>query len=213
MGGELVTNLKEASSATLRRLSIYYRTLDILEQGGLVTVSSQELGEMEGVSGSVVRRDFSQFGSFGQRGQGYDVSSLKRHIARILGLGRRWNVVLVGASQLSSILINSEILRKKDFHLTKIFDDSMEFVGKTINGIIVSHINDLEKDFDPEEDHLAIIAVSPPEIQSIINRLGKIGCRGALYFASRSIRVPKNMFVCNQDISIDLGTITYRITH
>ncbi len=73
-------------------------------------------------------------------------------------------------------------------------------------------MDNLEKEVDIETDDLAVVAVPPPEVQAVINRLANIGLRGVLYFASRSIEVPDNMVVLNEDISIDLGTITFQIT-
>ena len=56
-----------------------------------------------------------------------------------------------------------------------------------------------------------IIAVPPKEVQSIINRLGKIGIKGALYFGSRAVHVPENMVVFNQDMSISLKVLAYAL--
>lgn len=202
---------KRISDAVIRRLSLYYRTLDILERSGIEAVSSQKLGEIEGIPDFRIRKDLSYFGSFGERGVGYNVSSLKKHITKILGLDRKWNIVLIGGVSFGAVLLNSEILRKKNLCITKIFDRTPEFVGKKINNIPVWDIDNLEKEIDPHTDDLAIIAVPPPEVQSVVDRLGKIGLRGILYFASRAISAPENTVIRNQDISVELGTITYHI--
>lgn len=203
---------KRVSDPTIRRLSIYYKTLDILEENGTIVVSSDELAAFQGIASAQVRKDLSLFGSFGYRGMGYFVSSLKQQIAKILGLNRTWNIVLIGAGQFSTVLMNSEIFLKKNLRITKIFDKTPELIGTEINGVIISDIQDLEKETDTDTDDLAIIATSPPEIQSIIDRLGKIGFKGALYFASRSVAKPEGMVVRNQDISVELGTLTYHLT-
>ena len=200
---------KQISDPTIRRLSVYYKTLDILESRGIVIVSSEELAEFQGISASQVRKDLSLFGSFGRRGKGYDTSSLKLQIAHILGLDRAWNIALIGAAQFSAILMNSEIFVKKNFRITKIFDQTPELIGKRINDFIILDIQNLETEIDPRTDNLAIVAVPPPEIQPIIYRLSKIGLKGVVYFASRSIDIPENMVVRNQDITVDLGTLTY----
>jgi redox-sensing transcriptional repressor len=199
------------SNATIRRLSIYYRALDNLEAKGIDTVQSIELCKHEGILGTQVRRDLSTFGSFGKKGQGYDVRSLKQQIAKILGLNTKWNIVLIGSVQFSTVLIHSEIFKKKNLNISKLFDEMPELIGKKINDITVSHIDTLEKEINPQTDRLAIVAVSPPKIQSVIDRLGKIGVRGVFYFASRSVTIPDNMVVFNADISIELGTLTYHI--
>ena len=85
------------SNATIRRLSIYFRALDALEEKGVETILSKELCIQEGILGTQVRRDLSNFGSFGKKGLGYDVRLLKMQIAQILGLNRPWNIVLIGS--------------------------------------------------------------------------------------------------------------------
>jgi redox-sensing transcriptional repressor len=45
----------------------------------------------------------------------------------------------------------------------------------------------------------------------MIDRLSRLGVKAALYLASRPVRVPDNMVVVSQDISIELGMLTYRL--
>ena len=203
----------EKNGRVVRRLSMYHRTLAVLEQTGVEVTSSQELGEIEGISAAQVRKDFSSFGSFGRRGLGYSVSQLKAQITQILGIGREWNLVLIGTGQLSEVFINSEAFKRKNFRVRKIFDNAPELIGKKIEGITVLDTGNLEKEIDPETDDLAIIAIPPRNVQSVIDRLGKTGIKGVLYFAARAVNAPKNMIVVNQDISIALGIITYHITN
>ncbi len=144
---------------------------------------------------------------------GYYVSTLKQQIAKILGLDRSWSIVLIGAGQFSTVLMNSDIFIKKNLRIAKIFDKTPELIGKKIDGVLISDLRNLESEIEVGKDDLAIVAVPPPEVQSIINRLGKIGFKGVLYFASRTVNAPENMVVRNQDISVELGTLTYHLTH
>ena len=54
------------------------------------------LGARGGTTSAQVRKDLSFFGSFGKRGLGYGVHELARRLREILGLGRRYRVVLIG---------------------------------------------------------------------------------------------------------------------
>jgi redox-sensing transcriptional repressor len=208
-----VTKSNGKSGPAIGRLSEYLRTLAVLEQTGVEVISSQELGGMEGKSATQVRKDLSSFGCFGRRGLGYSVSQLKAQITGILGVDRIWNLVLIGAGQLSEVFINSEAFKRNNFCVRKIFDNAPALIGKKIEGITVLDIGDLEKEINAETDDLAIIAMAPRNVQSIIDRLGKIGIKGVLYFAARAVNAPKNMIVVNQDISVTLGIITYHITN
>lgn len=200
------------SPRIIRRLSTYLRALNLLEKTGVAITSSADLGEMEGIHPAQVRKDLSVFGSFGIRGQGYRVDYLKVRISKALGLNRTWHIALIGAGEFSRVLLNSEAFEKRRLEIIKIFDGTPEFIGKKIKSIFISDIHNLETELaEMENIDMAIVAVPPPEVQSIVDRLGKIGIRGVLYFASRPINVPENMIVLNQDISVDLGILTYQL--
>ena len=203
---------KRISNTVISRLSRYHSTLYLLERDGVWTVSSQQLAEIEGLSAAQVRRDLSMFGSFGRRGVGYDVQVLKENISRILGLNQEWNIAIIGVGQLSYVLINSEIFREKNLFIKKIFDNTAEMIGKKLGDIEVSDMRNLEKELDPGMIDLAIIALPPVQVQSVVDRLSRIGIKGVLYFASRSVKVPDQMAIKKRDISIDLGALTYDIS-
>ena len=204
---------RKIADSTIRRLSMYLRTLDILQQAGVETISSQKFAEIEGVTSVQIRKDFSFFGSFGRKGLGYEVSGLKKNLAKILGVDQKWNVVLIGAGHFSAVMMHSEAFKMRNFTIGKIFDQSPDLVGKKIDNITIKNIKDLEKNIDPKDDHLAIIALPPRDVQAVVNRLGRIGVKGVLYFASRTIDIPGNMVIRNQDMSVELGTLTYYITN
>lgn len=201
----------DKKNLVIRRLSTYLRTLDHLQEKGVEVVSSSDLERIEGFSQSLVRRDLAEFGSFGIRGLGYNVSELRDHIATILGFGRTRRVVLIGAGGFGDVLLHSESFRKRNLEVVQIFDKSPEHVNLSIGGVPIHHIAHLERDIDPHQIDMAIITLAPPEVQGIIDRLGRLGIRGALYFASRPVIAPENMVVLNMDINIELGVLAYHL--
>src|SRR5213079_2886080 len=88
----------------IRRLSVYTRCLQQLEEDGVKTISSQELAERFSLNSAQVRKDLAYFGEFGVRGIGYYVASLKAELQRILGLDREWRVALGGLGHLGAAL-------------------------------------------------------------------------------------------------------------
>ena len=64
--------MKKISESAVRRLSLYLRLLRVAA-GKQELISSQELAERSGATSAQVRKDLSLFGSFGQRGRGYEV--------------------------------------------------------------------------------------------------------------------------------------------
>ena len=89
------------SDAVVRRLPMYYRHLRELEKAGVVRISSQELGERMNLTASQIRQDINCFGTLGQQGYGYNVAELRAHIGGILGLGRKYEMVIAGAGNIS----------------------------------------------------------------------------------------------------------------
>ncbi len=49
------------------------------------------------VTASQIRQDLNNFGGFGQQGYGYNVKYLYSEIARILGIDRQHNLIIIGA--------------------------------------------------------------------------------------------------------------------
>jgi redox-sensing transcriptional repressor len=139
------------------------------------------------------------------------VPELREQIAKVLGVDRRWNVALIGAGGLGSVLMHSASFKKRNLEVVQIFDHATAVVGAAIEGIPVHDIANLERDLNASTIDLAIIAVPPPEVQGVIDRLSRLGVRGALYFASRPVRVPENMVVLNMDITVELGVLTFQL--
>lgn len=205
------SNIIKTSDPIIRRLSKYHRTLNNLEEQKTRIISSKTISEIVGVHAAQVRKDLSVFGSFGARGVGYEVQTLKTALSNILGLNKKWNIIIIGAGQLGYVLANSKELKKNNFIVKKIFDKSPHVLKDIGDNIMVYHLDSIEKEIDPENDHVAIIAVPPREVQDIINRLGRIGVRGVIYFGSRAVHVPENMVVFNQDMSISLKVLVYSL--
>src|SRR2546423_12304934 len=96
--------VKRIADSTVRRLSAYLRFLEDFEGRGLTTISSDELARRGGTTSAQVRKDLSFFGSFGKRGLGYAVPELAGRLRQILGLGRDWRVIIIGAGKIGSAL-------------------------------------------------------------------------------------------------------------
>src|SRR5690625_7110942 len=109
--------MRKVSESTVSRLSLYLRILEEFESSGRATVSSADLARRAGTTSAQVRKDLSSFGTFGKRGLGYGVSELAAELRRILGLGRRWRVALVGAGKIGSALLDRKSTRLNSSHV------------------------------------------------------------------------------------------------
>ena len=205
------TKTVEISDSCLRRMSIYSRALNRLARNGVNYITSMELAEINGLQPAQVRKDLSYFGCFGQRGVGYNVSKLKNELARILGMDRERGLAVIGCTQYCGLLMNSLALKLNNFNINKVYDKNPENYDGISGEISVFHIDRLEETLDPDKDSIVIIALPPPEVQEVIDRLSLIGVKAAIYLASRCVKVPDNMVILNHDISIELGMLTYHL--
>src|SRR5512142_586802 len=85
-------NTNRIPDIIISRLPVYLRALQQLSERGILTTSSQELGENIGISAAQIRKDISQFGEFGKQGTGYSVPFLIERLRDILKVDRVWEV-------------------------------------------------------------------------------------------------------------------------
>src|SRR5690625_7949118 len=129
--------MRKVSESTVSRLSLYLRILEEFESSGRATVSSADLARRAGTTSAQVSQDLSSFGTFGKRGLGYGVSELAAELRRILGLGRRWRVALVGAGKIGSALFGYQDFRRQGFYIELVFDSDPAKVGERWGDIVV----------------------------------------------------------------------------
>src|ERR671928_519062 len=114
--------MRKVAESTVRRLSLYLRFLEEFEGQGVDTVSSGALASRGGTTSAQVRKDLSFFGSFGKRGLGYSVPELTGRLREILGLGREWKVIIVGAGKIGSALAQYRGFLQRGFRIVAVYD-------------------------------------------------------------------------------------------
>src|SRR6476659_3011688 len=130
MNSQARARLKRIADSTVRRLSLYLRFLEDFEQRGLTTISSDELAKRGHTTSAQVRKDLSNFGSFGKRGRGYSVAELSGSIREILGLGRDWRVYIVGAGKIGAALAQYRGFMQRGFKIIAVYDNDPKQVGR-----------------------------------------------------------------------------------
>ena len=213
MGEPPVASNKRISESTIHRLSLYYRALSLLEKDNYETVSSKELARREKLTPAQVRKDLSFFGSFGTRGLGYPVQELKKKIASILGIDRPWKVALVGVGNIGSALVSYKEFQKQGFQIVKLFDNDQRKIGSNHKGIIVSDVNDLEKELKGEGIEMIILAVPATVAQYIVDDVVRAGVKCILNFAPANLRVPDDVHLRNENMAMELEYLSFAMTN
>jgi redox-sensing transcriptional repressor len=197
--------------ATIIRLSVYSRYLTQLDKKGITNISSGEIAEGVGGSPAQVRKDLAYFGEFGTRGVGYNVRDLIQHIIRILGLNKNWQVIIVGAGNLGSALTQYKGFRERGFDVIAVFDNDINKVGLTLNGIPIYPVSKLNEIVKKKQVDIGIIAVPAPYAQDVADAMVESGINAILNFAPVVISVPEEVELRNVDLAVNLEILTFNL--
>jgi redox-sensing transcriptional repressor len=205
--------LKRIAESTVRRLSIYLRFLEEFEVRGLSTVSSEELARRGGTTSAQVRKDLSVFGSFGKRGLGYSVPELSTALREILGLGKEWRVVIIGAGKIGSALAQYRGFRQRGFDIIGVYDNSPEKIGRSLEGIQVRDMARLEEDVAREQPQIAVLAIPADGAQEVLDRIVQTGIRAVLNFAPVQLAAPAEVTVRAVNMAMELEGLSFALSN
>ena len=203
---------RRVSESTIRRLSHYLRALEKLERDGVPTVSSEELAERGGTTAAHVRKDLSQFGSFGKRGLGYRVPELAGSLRHILGVDARWRVAIVGAGRIGSALFEYPNFAARGYDCVAILDADPEKIGTCWGSVPIRSSQDLEEVIRTLDVSLVVLAVPPEAAQCLADRAVAAGARGLMNFAAVQLRVPHDIAVADVNLVMELEALSFAIT-
>ena len=204
---------RDVAASTVRRLSLYLQFLDECERQQLATVSSDALAERGGASPAQVRKDLSFFGSFGRRGVGYGVPLLAERLREILGLMRRYRVILVGAGRVGAALAAYPGFRGRGFDVVAVYDVDPARIGTSVDGLVVRSADRLETDLAAEAADIAVIATPAAAAQAVADRLVRAGVRALLNFAPVTLSVPRAVSVSAVNMALELEALSYALHH
>ncbi len=201
----------EIPEVVIDRLPVYFRLLSGLQSRGVSVVSSQELGDALGVTPAQIRKDLSYFGRFGKQGRGYSVDRLAEELRLILGLDRRWKVVLVGVGRLGRAIASYRGFDPQGFDIVATYDVNPEAQSTGMDDLEVRDISRLEEDLATQEIDIGIVAVPAGEAQAVINRLVAGGVSSILNYAPIAAQVPPHVQVRQIDPVLALQGMTYHL--
>ena len=205
--------MKRIADSTVRRLSIYLRFLEEFEGRGLTTVSSEELARRGGTTSAQVRKDLSFFGSFGKRGLGYSVPELSASLREILGLGKEWKVVIIGAGKIGAALAQYRGFRQRGFVIAAAYDTNPDKIGRSLEGIEIRDMARFESDVAAEKPEIAVLAIPTDEAQSVLDRIARAGIKAVLNFAPVQLHATGDVTVKTVNMAMELEGLTFALTN
>jgi len=202
-------NSNKIPDIIIGRLPIYLRALQRMADSGLRTTSSQELGELVGVSAAQIRKDISQFGEFGKQGTGYSITYLLEKLREILKIDRIWDVALVGAGDMGHALANYQGFTNRGFKVVMVFDNEPSKIGQKINQFAVEDSANMVNRIKEADIKVAMLTVPASAAQSVADKLVQAGIRAILNYAPITINVPNSIKVQYIDPATHLQRMTY----
>lgn len=209
-----MTKSEKVPKATITRLSIYYRQLELLEFDGYRVVSSEKLAWLCQVNSAQVRKDLGYFGEFGIRGVGYDVIDLQSQIKEILAVNRNWNLGIVGIGKLGSALVQHHNFSARGFKCVAAFDNAPDKIGKRLpSGLKVRSIDELTEAVAELDVEIGVITTPASAAQKVADFLLDANVNAILNFSPTRISVPECCLVENIDFTVMLDVLVYKFHH
>jgi len=205
---------KSIPSITINRLSIYHRCLEKIteKEKGLEIISSFKIAEMTGINSAQIRKDLAYFGEFGKRGIGYPIIDLEKELKKILGLDKKWSVIIAGAGNLGKALVKYKGFQKRGFMIKGIFDNNPSKIGKKLGHIFIYDIKEVKKFIQAENINIGILVVPADSAQEVADKMVRGGIKAILNFAPVHIVLPPEIKIHNVDLSIEFEGLTYYLS-
>jgi redox-sensing transcriptional repressor len=207
---------KKIPYVAINRLSIYYRCLERISEvknlGDFEVISSSEMAEITGINSAQIRKDLAYFGEFGKRGVGYSLKNLSKELKNILGLDKKWPIIIIGAGNLGQALINYKGLEKRGFVIEGIFDNSPIKIGKKLRQTIIQDVKEIENFIKKKNIKIAVLTVPATSAQEVADRMVKGGIKAILNFAPIRIILSPEIKIHNVDLTIEFEGLTYYLS-
>ncbi|MGL5406710.1 MAG: redox-sensing transcriptional repressor Rex [Propionibacteriaceae bacterium] len=198
-------------AATIARIPNYLRVLSRLADQGKITVSSAELAQAAGVQSALLRRDLSWFGTFGTRGVGYDVTTLRASLGSHVGAAQSWPLVLIGAGNLGTALARQ--FSQPPFELAALLDVDPRIIGTKRAGITVQCQTTLSEVVATTGASIGVIATPPDTAQGTCDALVASGVVSILNFAPTLLQVPQGVLLRTVDLVQELQILAFHESH
>lgn len=198
-------NKQNISLSVIKRLPKYYRYLESINEKGIIRVSSKELSEITGLTASQIRQDLNHFGCFGQQGYGYNVKELIGELSKIIGVDKKYKIVLIGYGNIGHALYQYKSFRDLGYDFEAVFDKE-EFTHEELK---VQKIDDLKDFLENNKVDIGIIATPKTVAQEIADILCDGGIKGIWNFSPVDLKVKNGVVIESVHLDESLFTLTY----
>lgn len=138
---------------------------------------------------------------------------LAGRLREILGLGKEWRVIIVGAGKIGAALAQYRGFRQRGFSILAAYDNNPDKVGRRLEGIPVRNIAQLEDDIERERPDIVVLTVPADEAQSVVDRVVDAGVKAILNFAPTQLHAPADVSVKTVNMAMELEGLSFALTN
>ena len=125
----------------------------------------------------------------------------------VLGLRPVNTAVLVGMGRLGSAIASYEGFGPYGMRIVAVFDIDPQKIGRFVRGLRILPLEQLEDVIGIFQIRLAVLTVSPEDVQDVASRLVRAGIQAIWNFAPVHLDVPSGVVVRNENIVIGLAQL------
>jgi redox-sensing transcriptional repressor len=141
------------------------------------------------------------------------VPELTASLREILGLGREWKVIIVGAGKIGMALGQYDGFAQRGFRVIAVYDTDPKKVGARWGSMAVRDMAHVEAEIARERPDIAVLAVPGEDAQAAADRVVKGGVRAILNFAPTQLQVPQEVSVRNVNMAMELEGLSFILSN
>jgi redox-sensing transcriptional repressor len=141
------------------------------------------------------------------------VPELSSALRDILGLGREWRVVIIGAGKIGAALAQYRGFRQRGYNIIGVYDASPDKIGRSLEGIEIRDMSRFERDVASERPEIAVIAIPGEGAQEVLDRIVRTGIKAVLNFAPVQLHAPADVTVKSVNMAMELEGLSFALTN
>ena len=136
---------------------------------------------------------------------------MRRTLGKIIGKGKCWDLVLIGAGNLGTALIRHGGIRERGFRFVAVFDADPRKTGTKLEGFVVRDISDLSGVLDESSVEIGVLAVPATEARWAARLLTANGVKAIMNFAPIGLPEEGDVVVSNVDLTTEFEKLCFRM--
>ena len=198
----------------VKRLPYYLKYLKELQKNGVLHVPAAAIAESLDIYEVQVRMDLAAISRQpGKPRVGFTVNALIEDMEHFLGYDNPNTAVLVGAGHLGQALMSYSEFERYGLQIEAAFDVSPDLIGKSIHGIEVYPLDQLESICKEKNIEIGIITTPMEHAQGVCDKLVAGGVKAVWNFAHIYLHVPKNVVVQNEDMAVSFALLSNHLAN